>query len=286
MGSGARSRRTLAIALTTGLMGVIFAVSAGAATTVGETFTPTAPCNVNSTFIQTVSPGDAYVLPFSGVVTSWSFDAPASPPTVKLKIFRPAGGSNYTGVGDSAVETPAPSALNTYPTRIAAAAGDVLGLRTVTAGNCRRQPAGYTEATGGDDTAPGETSAFFSFPNNQIDVSAALEPDCDSDGLGDETQDGELLSCDKSLPSAQITKGPKDKTRKKRATFEFSGTDARAVASFQCSLDAGAFAACTSPHTVKVKKGKHTFQVRAIDQAGNVGTPASDAWKRKKKKRD
>jgi hypothetical protein len=42
----------------------------------------------------------------------------------------------------------------------------------------------------------------------------------------------------------------------------------------------GAEGHCTSPYTVKVKKGKHSFQVRAIDQAGNVdGTLASDAWK-------
>jgi hypothetical protein len=88
------------------------------------------------------------------------------------------------------------------------------------------------------------------------------------------------------LPDTQITKGPKDKTRKKTAIFEFTGTDTRAVSGFQCKLDAGAFASCTSPHTVKVKKGKHTFQVQAIDQAGNVdASPATDTWKRKKKKK-
>lgn len=89
---------------------------------------------------------------------------------------------------------------------------------------------------------------------------------------------------DLSPPAATITHGPKDKTRKKRATFEFSGTDSRVVTSFQCSLDGAAFGTCTSPHTVKVKKGKHTFQVRATDQAGNVGAPATDTWRRKKKK--
>jgi hypothetical protein len=90
---------------------------------------------------------------------------------------------------------------------------------------------------------------------------------------------------DSNAPSATITKGPKDKTKKKTATFEFTGNDARAVAGFQCSLDGGAFAPCTSPHNVKVKKGKHTFQVRAVDQAGNVGTPASDSWKRKRRRK-
>jgi hypothetical protein len=90
---------------------------------------------------------------------------------------------------------------------------------------------------------------------------------------------------DSNAPIATITKGPKDKTKKRTATFEFTGTDTRAIASFQCSLDGGPFTACTAPHTVKVKKGKHTFQVRAVDQAGNVGAPASDTWKRKKGKK-
>lgn len=65
-----------------------------------------------------------------------------------------------------------------------------------------------------------------------------------------------------------------------------SGTDARAIASFQCSLDGSDFAACTSPYTVKVKKGNHIFKVRAIDGAGNVGSYASDQWKVRKKKKN
>jgi hypothetical protein len=90
---------------------------------------------------------------------------------------------------------------------------------------------------------------------------------------------------DSTSPTAQITKGPKDKTTKKRATFEFVGADTRTVEGFQCSLDGGAFTACSSPLAVKVKKGKHRFSVRAVDQAGNVGTPATDDWKRKKKRK-
>jgi hypothetical protein len=101
-----------------------------------------------------------------------------------------------------------------------------------------------------------------------------VSPPVDGGGDGDTT-----------APTAQITSGPKDKTKKKTATFTFTGTDARAIASFQCKLDAGAFAPCTSPHTVKVKRGKHHFEVQAIDQAGNLGAPATDDWKVKKKKK-
>jgi hypothetical protein len=43
---------------------------------------------------------------------------------------------------------------------------------------------------------------------------------------------------------------------------------------------------CSSPYTVKVKKGNHNFRVKAIDPAGNTDpTPATDSWKVKKGKK-
>ena len=46
------------------------------------------------------------------------------------------------------------------------------------------------------------------------------------------------------------------------------------------------FEPCTSPEDVKVKKGKHTFEVRATDAAGNTDpTPATQSWTVKKKKK-
>jgi Ca2+-binding RTX toxin-like protein len=87
---------------------------------------------------------------------------------------------------------------------------------------------------------------------------------------------------DASAPNTQITAGPKPKTKKKTASFSFTSTEPGS--SFQCSLDDAPFEQCTSPDDVKVKKGKHTFEVRATDAAGNTdATPASESWKVKKK---
>jgi fibronectin-binding autotransporter adhesin len=89
---------------------------------------------------------------------------------------------------------------------------------------------------------------------------------------------------DTNPPDTTITQQPKDKTKKTTATFAFASSEPGST--FQCAVDGQALkVACTSPYTVKVKKGKHTFLVQAIDAAGNAdATPASDAWKVRKKK--
>jgi hypothetical protein len=125
-----------------------------------------------------------------------------------------------------------------------------------------------------DNTQAGSISGGWSITFNAPSSCAA----------GDGGPDGSVG--DTQPPETHITKSPKDKTKKKTATFEFTGTDTRALSGFQCKLDAGAFVSCISPYTVRVKKGKHTFQVQGIDQAGNVdSSPATDTWKRKKKRK-
>ena len=89
---------------------------------------------------------------------------------------------------------------------------------------------------------------------------------------------------DTSPPDTTITKGPRPRTKKKTASFEFSSTEPGSTP--VCKLDDGPSEPCTSPHDVKVKKGRHHFEVRATDAAGNVDpTPATQDWKVKKKKR-
>ncbi len=80
-------------------------------------------------------------------------------------------------------------------------------------------------------------------------------------------------------PQTTITKGAPNKTENAKVKFKFSSDDP--AATFECKLDKKPFKPCTSPKRVKhLDGGKHKFQVRAIDESGNVDpTPAKDRFK-------
>jgi hypothetical protein len=255
---------------------------AGAAIEFGDTFAPSPGCANDAVFIQSASPGGQYAAPEQGVITSWSHRAAAGSPQLKLKVARPAGGDNFTIVGETGFQTMAPNALNTFPARIPVQAGDVIGFYLLTGGSCFRNANADFVMSGviTPDPQPGATLELFPNPGVQLDVQAVLEPDCDADGLGDESQDS-LVDCEP--PETTITAGPKDKTKKRTATFQFVASEP--ASGYECSLDAAGFTPCGSPHEIRVKKGMHRFEVRATDTAGNVdGSPASDDWKVKRKK--
>lgn len=79
---------------------------------------------------------------------------------------------------------------------------------------------------------------------------------------------------DKTAPQTTIVKGPKASSRKRTAKFKFVSSEPNST--FQCKLDKKPFKPCRSPRKYKrLKPGKHVFQVRAIDAAGNKDkTPA------------
>lgn len=277
------------IAAAGALLALVLPAHAGAATPIGATFIPGSSCEIPSeTFLQSTSPGGLYTVPSPGVITSWSWGAGAiAPSSVKLKLGRPAGGASFTIVAESGPESgPAPGTVGTYSARVPVQGGELLGVH-LAGGYCARPMGGYTLQIVAGDQAPGTTTAYLAAGPNQIPVAAQLEADDDGDGFGDETQDecpADPSKQDCTLPDTTITKGPKGKTRKKKTIFEFSSNEA--VASFECSLDDQAFSPCVSGESFKVKTGKHKFVVQAIDAAGNRdGSPASDKWKVKKKKK-
>jgi hypothetical protein len=103
------------------------------------------------------------------------------------------------------------------------------------------------------------------------------------DALGNESaRTPYSWTIDLTSPDTVIADHPPDPSGVGAASFAFTGSDAggSGVAGFQCKLDGGGFEACSSPKNYALGDGSHTFQVRAIDAAGNLDpTPDSFTWK-------
>jgi hypothetical protein len=89
----------------------------------------------------------------------------------------------------------------------------------------------------------------------------------------DPTPAAVAFSVDTIAPQTTIDSGPAGTIGDSTASFSFSANEPVA---FECKLDAGAFAACSSPQDyIGLADGQHTFQLRATDTAGNVDRSAS-----------
>ena len=84
--------------------------------------------------------------------------------------------------------------------------------------------------------------------------------------------------CPVDPPDTKIASAPPALTKSRTPQFAFSSNDP--AASYQCSLDGAAFAACPAAYaTPPVADGKHTLAVRAIDPAGYVdASPVAASW--------
>jgi hypothetical protein len=82
---------------------------------------------------------------------------------------------------------------------------------------------------------------------------------------------------DATAPETRVATGPRSGTTALSATFAFTASE---QGRFECKLDGGAFGPCTSPKRYSgLRRSSHSFEVRAIDRAGNVDTtPAVRRW--------
>lgn len=78
-----------------------------------------------------------------------------------------------------------------------------------------------------------------------------------------------IASTDSKPPRARIVSGPRRRVYKRTVKFRFTADEARSV--FFCKLDRKQWRSCHSPRVYRhLKRGFHTFSVRAKDAAGNV----------------
>jgi hypothetical protein len=188
-----------ASALAIGGLGLAASAGASAATTLGETFAPTADLSCGGPNYQVVqthrASGTSYAAPSPGVLTSWSFEASnIAPTTLTLGVFRPTGTpQEFEVIAEAGTpQTIAQSSgLQTFLTQIPVQTGDLIGIHS-TDGPCATNTLNTGDVYDAhlNTAVPVGTAAIFSEGFEQIfDIAAKLEPDCDKDGLGDETQD-------------------------------------------------------------------------------------------------
>ena len=79
-------------------------------------------------------------------------------------------------------------------------------------------------------------------------------------------------------PVTTITGGPSGTTAVRAPTFTFSSPD---TGSFQCQVDGGEWAACSSPFTTQTLSfATHTFEVRGVGLLGlTFGSPAARSFR-------
>ena len=87
-----------------------------------------------------------------------------------------------------------------------------------------------------------------------------------------------LVAVEAIAPETTIDSGPSGTTNDPTPTLAFSSSEPGS--SFECKLDSGAYAACSSPQTTShLADGPHTFYVRATDPVENTDpTPATRSF--------
>ena len=207
--------RLLVMSLAVGA--VALPASASAAVTIGATGgNGVADCPADFTWAQdsTAVGSPTYAVPAGGgVITSWSHDRGPALATaqLRLKVFRKTASSTFLTVGQSDFETLAAPGVNTFATRVEVKGGDILGFRfTAAAISCRRSGVtgdlAMASGPGQPDPPPGTSVPLGTVGAFLLNLAATVEPDCDHDGLGDQTQDTNTSSCQTGQRAAALAK--------------------------------------------------------------------------------
>jgi signal peptidase I len=209
--------------------------------------------------------------------TAASFDT--TPPTATISF--PASGTDYNTAGWTA--GCGTSSTDDFCGAAADTGGSGVSLVEVSI----RQAAGnywngttFGSASEVRFTASGTTSWSYAFDGTNFPVDGNyVVRALPTDGAGNAgTAVGTTFTIDTTPPPAPtINSGPANPTNATTASFSFSDTEAGV--SFECRLDAGAYASCSSPRAYSgLSEGSHTFRVRALDAATNTSAVTSSAW--------
>jgi hypothetical protein len=154
--------------------------------------------------------------PVNGTVVRWRIRVGDVTEVTNFRIIRPLAGGVFTGAGTSASVTPPINATTSYDLQLPIQIGDYIGIDCcnpgpaeffVTGNAATRNEWQPSLADGGPGRAPSGTNPY------EIAINADIEPDCDKDGLGDESQDADVSAChSNAFTFAGVTRNKKKGT--------------------------------------------------------------------------
>lgn len=159
------------------------------------------PCTVRiGSLVPALQAPGGVTSPINGVVVRWRVSTGDVTQEIRFRVIRQPGMANFaTGAGTSAAVTPPVSSVTPFPTQLPIAAGDFIGIdccqgegkffrQHMTAGDAVRH---FWNPALLDAEMPRNASGTSNF--SQVMINADIEPDCDGDTFGDETQDPLLI---------------------------------------------------------------------------------------------
>jgi hypothetical protein len=189
--------------------------------------------------VQDVLPGRELAAPFSGVIVRWHVRLGSSTQaqTIRIRVVRHVAPEEFKVISSSPLESiPAGEGTYEFPAAVPIASGDQVGLEGGSGTDIEAEGTlagaesflfNVAPETDGAETGP---PVFPTLENREVLMNVEVEPDCDHDGLGDETQDTNTSSCKPPPPSVSTglpkapsqcvvpnLKGKKLKAAKKRA---------------------------------------------------------------------
>jgi hypothetical protein len=264
--------------LTIGVAALAIPGPAGAAVTIGSNlesaptlpglFCQNTPCTASHISLPagSTAPG-GLVAPIDGVVVRWRIKVENDVTPVALRITRPGIGAIRTGGGTGPTVTPSVNGISTYPIQLPIQEGDAVGIDCCHEGTLDA----FSETTGANYSVwnprlqDGAPFRVVSPIPQELLVNADIEPDCDGDGFGDETQDSNVSSCH---PRA-LTLDAKETKVERGSKVRLSG---RIVETRQEA------AGCAANQAVELQRKKRkattftTFEQVQTDAAGNFST--------------
>jgi hypothetical protein len=235
----ARGYRRSVVAVV-GLAALFTAAPANAAVTLGSTLATEPTSNKSCTgggsdrgctLVPDLLPGRDLVAPFDGVIVRWRvrLGDGTEAQTVRIRVVRQAGADTFTAISSGQLESvPAGAGTYEFPAQLAIRSGDQVAIESENGATLVLgviDPGALFFFYGPPPPAEGGTTGPPTFtPAEELTFNVDIEPDCDADGFGDETQDPSIASCHPRTLTLDANKNKVKKGKKVTLTGQIAET--------------------------------------------------------------